>query len=138
MLSKAVDGRNQVLVGVGLQDVPTRAGLQHVACKFFRTMHRQHQHFGVGRVFEDLPGGIEAVQLRQAQIHHDDVGPKSPALFDRVAPCRGLAADFPAFLAFKERADASPHDRVIVNDEDAQGHQPASFTSGTRARTIVP
>ena len=57
MLPKAVDGRNQVLVGVGLQDVPAGAGLQHVACEFLRMMHRQHQHFGVRRGFQDLRAG---------------------------------------------------------------------------------
>lgn len=82
MLAKAVNGRNQVLVGVGLQYVPACPGLQHVAGEFLRLVHGQHQHFGFGRVFQDLPGGIEAVQLRKAHIHHNDVGPQSPALFD--------------------------------------------------------
>ena len=101
MPSKAVDRRNQVLVGVGLEHVPACPGLQGVACELLRMMHRQHQYFRVRRVFQDLPCGIEAVQLRQAQIHHDDVGPKSPALFDCVPSGRRFAAHLPALVAFE-------------------------------------
>ena len=126
MLSKAVNRRNQVFVGVGLQDVAAGASLQHVACELLRLVHRQHQHFRVRGVFQDLARGIEAVQPGKAQIHHDDVGPEAPALLDRVAAGRSFAAYLPAFLAFEQRSHAPPHDRVIVDDEDSQRHQPAA------------
>jgi hypothetical protein len=71
-----------------------------------------------GGVFQNLPSGIEPVPLRLAQIHHDDVRPKSSALIDRVASGGRFAADLPAFVAFKERTDASTHDCVIVDNQD--------------------
>jgi hypothetical protein len=81
---------------------------------------------------------IKAVQFGQAQIHHDDIGPKAPALLDGVAPRRRFAAHHPSLVAFEERPHASPHDGVIVDDQDAQRHQSASGTNRNRARMVVP
>jgi hypothetical protein len=72
------------------------------------------------------------------QIHDDNIGPKLPALLDRVASVGRFAHTSQPSWLFEERPNASPHDRVIVDDQDPQRHQSASLTSGNRARTVVP
>ena len=71
MPPKAVDGCDQALVGLGIQYVAACSAAQHVACELLGVMHCQHQHFDVRGLLQDLPGGIQTVQLRQAQVHHN-------------------------------------------------------------------
>jgi hypothetical protein len=61
---------------------------------------------------------LEPVDLRHLDIHKHDTGPKAPRPVDRFTAVRSLAADHDPRLSFEDRAKSSPHERLIVGDQD--------------------
>ena len=59
-------------------------------------------------------------------------GCEAPRLRDRLEPVGGLADDLDVLLGLEDHAEARPHERLVVDDQDAQAH---SAVTGSRARS---
>ena len=68
----AYGGQNGVRVG-GLEQVTAGAGLDGLEHQGIVVVHGQDQHRGVRRGADDLPSGVDAVQLRHVQVENDHV-----------------------------------------------------------------
>lgn len=86
---------------------------------------------------EDALSGLEAVELRHADIHHDDVGVKTRRLVDRLQPVAGFSDDVDVLLAREEHAEAGPNHRLVVGDEHPDRHG-RSLLTGRRAQRMKP
>ena len=95
---RVIDGREQGVAGGGdahrveqpvgrrvLEQEPAGADAQRLVDVLVEVEGREHQHRGLElRVGEDPLGRLQAVELRHADVHQDDVGP--PAAHDVHAP----------------------------------------------------
>src|SRR5262245_62123329 len=75
-------------------------------------------HDGHRRVRPDLPGDLDPVAVRQAQVEEDDVGSVAARLLQAVAGRAGLS--HPIALALQRRTE-KPADRLFVLDHEHQG-----------------
>ena len=74
---------------------------------------------------------LDAVQARHDEVHEHDVGLQGGDGVERGLAVGRLADDLDVVLQLEERPQALAHDRVVVDDEDADH-------AGTRRRTVVP
>src|SRR6266849_7547455 len=112
------DCGDQITVSVGLENVAARAGLDDVANKLIGEVHREDEDAGLGKGFVDAARGFEAVEVRHADVHDDDVRLELLDEGDRLAAGFGFGADFPALLGGQQAFEAAADDVVIINDED--------------------
>ena len=87
---------------------------------------------------DDLARGLDAVQLRHLDVHHDDVGLQLLRQRDRLRAVDGLTHDLDQVIRSEQGAQAAPEDRVVVGDQRADGIHEASSCRGRRACTTVP
>ena len=80
----------------------------------------EHQHL---RALGERAGGGDAVHHRHAHVEADDVGAQLLGLGDRLAAVAGLAHDLEPVGLREQRRDAATHDRVVVDEEDADHRQ---------------
>ena len=79
--------------------------------------------FGVDAVVgEQLTRRLDPVDLGHADVHEDDVRLQAQRLGDRLDAVRGLADDLDVLLGLEDHAKAGAHERLVVDDEDAEGH----------------
>ncbi len=96
----------------------------------------QHPHRGVGLVGDDPAGGLDPVELRHADVHEHDVGPRAPHHRDRLGAVVGLAHHLDVVLGVEEDPESGSHERLVVGEGDAD--QPVSALIGSRAHTRKP
>ena len=90
----------------------------------------------VGNSAADSPRGVNPVQARHRDVHEHDVGTSRPGDLERFVPVNGLEDLRLVERALEQRANAGPHQRVVVSDQYFHGH--AAVINGTRHSTIVP
>src|SRR6266567_1783517 len=66
----------------------------------------------------DALSGLDPVGRGQADVHQDDVRRQLLDQRDRFAPVPGLADDLHVTLELQDVADATPEERVTVDDHD--------------------
>ena len=98
---------------------------------------RGEQHdASVGRARPDATDDLGAEHVGQPEVEQDDVGPRLLGDGDRLAAGAGIAGEGDPRGAVDEQADTVEHDRVVVDDENADrvhvGHP------GTQPRTVTP
>ena len=79
---------------------------------------RQHEHFGGGDRFDDLPGGFQAVEQRHGDVHHDDVRPQFVGQLHGLAAGFGFAHHHNIRLDFQQCAQTLTDDGVIIDEQD--------------------
>jgi len=73
----------------------------------------------------DLTGGLQSVQFRHRDVHHDDVRFQSFGFDNGFRTGRGFSANSPSRLAFQQGPHTSPYDTVIVGHQDTnRSHKP--------------
>ena len=85
---------------------------------------------------DDPARRLDAVQLGHLDVHQHHVGLAPAREIDRRRPVPGLADDLDAGLRLEDRAEAGAHERLIVGDEHADGHE--AHRIGNRARSHHP
>ena len=67
------DRPDEVLIGLALEHVARRAGLQRLEQVAVVVVHREHQHARVGQMRADRPGGLKAGHARHPDIEDAQV-----------------------------------------------------------------
>jgi hypothetical protein len=113
------------------------SSVQHLGDDLIGFVHAQDKDLR-GHGASDLARGLQAIQLRHADVEHYDVGLQVDGLGHCFAPRARFATDDPSRLPFQQRAHALTHDVMVVGDEDADAVHGAPPSIGTRTRTVVP
>ena len=91
---------------------------------------------GVGRALEDRRGGRQAARAGHGRVHHDDVRLQLGGQRDRFVAVARFADDRDRRVVFEQAAEAAPHERVVVGEQD--GDRVASCGSVAGAVTAAP
>jgi hypothetical protein len=78
-------------------------------------MHAEHKNGCFGRVFDNLPGGIQSIHPGQRAIHDDHLRMKLFGELDGFLAVSGFANDFHVGLVFEHTAEAAPDEAVIID-----------------------
>ena len=65
------------------------------------------------------------VHVGHSDVDDDNIGTQLQGFFHALAAITGLATNFPAFMLFKERAQTSAYNLVIVCQKNSQLHKSA-------------
>jgi hypothetical protein len=60
---------------------------------------------------------------RHADVHEDDVGPKSPHRVDSIGPVSRFSHDIDVVLAVQDHDEAGANQLLIVDDQDSNAHR---------------
>jgi hypothetical protein len=86
-------------------------------------MHGKDQNASFGHHCQDLPRGVQTVQVRHSNIEQEDVWLQSAGKLDGFTTVHGLATNLPTRVAFEHAANASPRHLVVVRDKDSKRAQ---------------
>ena len=84
--------------------------------------------------FEDGGGGGQAVHLGHADVHEHDVGAVFVGGLDGFEAGAGFGDDVDVGLVVEDHGEATAHEGLVVDDDDADGHV-GSGSRGRRAST---
>ena len=77
---------------------------------------------------------LDPVDLRHADVHEDHVRLQAKRLGHSLDTVRSLAGDLDVLFGVEDHAKARAHERLVVDDEDAEGHD----VRGSFARRRYP
>src|SRR5579864_1469004 len=96
-------------------------------------MHGENDDLGLGAIRENLPGCIYPIQIRHSDVEQDQVRPQCFSKFDRLTPIACLATQFPSWMTFEHGANPSPHDFVVIRNQNSKSaHLPAPVEATSR------
>src|SRR5690606_5178945 len=85
----------------------------------------------------NLPAGVDPVDpAAHADVHHNHVRPERGSRGNGRLAVTSLAGDLHVVLKFEHGPQASPHDFVVINEEDA--YHWAAPLRGISTATVVP
>ena len=105
--------------GSSLRTKPLAPALERLVDVFVEVEGREDQDPGGGIGREDAPGGLEAVELRHADVHQDDGRVKALRLAHCLEPVARLGHHLDVLLAGQQHAEPGAHHRLVVGDEHA-------------------
>src|SRR5690606_34534433 len=84
--------------------------------------------------------GLEPARAGHRAVHHDDGGAQFEREADGLFTIARLSRDADGRIVLQEPAEAPPHQRVIVDEQNGDGvcHAAAPVPTGTLKRTSVP
>ena len=96
----------------------------------------EHQTGELGAGRTKLPADLDAVAFLEADVQDRHVSSGQGYARQRFRGGRGLTHDLYLLIALQEAPDALPHEFVIVEEKDADGH--GSIVSAAHARAVRP
>ncbi len=122
MIGQRFDGRNQILVRVGLHDVRADAGFDDFSDELIGEMQRENQNFSSGKSLLDATRGLESVEVGHADVHHNDVRPKLFGGGYGLAPGLCLSDNFPAGVRGEQLLQTASNNVMIVSHYNPKRH----------------
>src|ERR1700686_1632918 len=95
------------------------AGAVRLANHFGRFVLAENQDLGLGKGITNEARGLEAVEVRHADVHDDDIWFKLLGLSDGVPAVNGIAANVEVLRLRKKRAYTTAHNFMVVRNENA-------------------
>ena len=102
-----------------LTDIAVNASLTHFLDQNIAVVNGKNQYLGLWQVSEDLPCGLQAVPFGHTEIQDSHIGLELVRLFDRLPAVSRLGHNFPIGIIFKDCANTSAKDIVVIGYEDA-------------------
>ena len=119
------------LFGLGvLQDVARRAGLEGRGDLLLLDEGGHGHDLGLGPLGLDPADRGDAVHVRHQQVHQDDVRLEAAGHRHALGAVGGLADDLDVGLEVEEDPQPHPDDRMVVDDEHADGGGSVTVTPG--------
>ena len=117
-----------------LEQEAGRAGLQRAQDELVGVERREDEDGGRVGLRGEQPRRRDPVELRHADVHEDDVGPVEVDRAEHLAAVGGLAHDLEALRAGEHHPQARAHERVVVDEQDADHRGSAARAGRTRPR----
>jgi hypothetical protein len=116
-----------ILARCGLENITAGSSLDGAPYGFLCFRHGKHQDAS-GRIFTPDGGNrFRSIELRQLEIHDDDVRTDIDEYFKRLVTIGGFTHDFKAGLGGKQIRETETNHEVIVNEENAKLGDSGSF-----------
>jgi hypothetical protein len=133
------DRLDQVLGRDVLEQEPAGPGAQRRQHVLVEVEGGQDQHPDrvLDAVAGQAPGRLDPVHAGHADVHEHDVGPDVPGQPHRLGPIGRLPDHLEARLGVQDHPEPGPHQRLVVGDQDPDGHG-APPSRGRRAATRKP
>ena len=95
--------------------------------------------FAPGSSRDDLPRGLQTIDVGHPDVHQDQVGSQDACCGDRLGSIGRLTDHLQVGLTVDHHAKAQPHEFLIVDDEDLGRHRrdPAGVYSDSVTRIGV-
>ena len=116
------DRLDHFLGGRALDDVAGGARFQRPTHVLPLGVHGKHDHAALGIVLDDGARRVRAVQLRHRKVHQHHVRLRFLGDAHRLAAVADDGDDLQVFLRLDQVLQALGHHRVVVGNEDADGH----------------
>ncbi len=117
-----------------LQEEPARAGAERLVDVLVEVERREDENARpLVAAVEQAARRLEAVHVRHADVHEDDVRVELARGLDGLGPVGGLTDDLHVVLGLEDHPEPRAHEGLVVDDEHAD-HQ-AAASIGSRART---
>src|SRR5580698_6604365 len=100
-------------------------------------MKRQDENSQFWKRLMDSTGGLETIQVRHADVHHDDIWLELLGEGNRLSACLGFSANFPSGPRGEELFQAPANDVVIVCNENFHRVHPQSQRCHLELRRAV-
>src|SRR5579884_410581 len=131
---------DDVLVGVGLEDVAGGAGLERFEEELLAVVHREHEQLQLRLALVQLCGCLDPGRLRHRDVEDHEIDVRGHRFLHRFGPIRGFGDDLEVGLGVEDALQAGADDRVVVGDQDPRDerdrHQGSA--AGTSSRTSAP
>ena len=114
-----------------LEEEAARAGADGGVDVLVEIERRQHEDARARPALDELPCRLDAVEVRHAHVHEDDVGVELARELERLHAVGRFAHELEVGPLLEHHAEAAAHERLVVDDENA-GH------SGNLAATRKP
>src|ERR1700722_4095522 len=131
------DGGQDVLQGHVLDQEPAGPGPQRAVDVVIVVERGEHEHPGVRARRGDQLGGLNAVHARHADVHDDHIGAGVLGEPYRLDSRSGLAGHVDIGGPLDQPAQSGPDERLVVGEDDLDGHRAGTGT-GSRAATWKP
>jgi hypothetical protein len=118
-LGEGLDGRDQVVTRIGLQQVASRTGAQDSMDHLIGIVNGENQHLCAGCRLEDLACRFQAVEIWHRDVENNDIRLQFTDLLNRFTARNCLATDLPSRLSFEKHSKSAPNDFVIISYENA-------------------
>ena len=120
----------------GLENVADRAGVHRRQQQVGVFDHAQYQDTPRQSVAHQRASGLEAVHVRHAQVHQNQVGVEPPGQLDGFLAVARFADDVDVRFLAQQQAQTGAGEPVVVGDQDASAHpsdgRPVSRVSSRR------
>jgi hypothetical protein len=137
-LVDGADARDELFGWDVFEQESARAGAQRVEDVLVEVEGGQHEHAWRVRALHDPPGCLEPVDGRHADVHEDDVGPGATRRVDGLGAVLGLGDHVQVVFGLEDHPKPGAHERLVVRDQDADGHASTPAPSGSRAWMTYP
>ena len=118
-----------------LEQKATGAGSERLVDVLVKVEGREHEHTGrVLAAIDDPAGRLDAVHVRHANVHEDDIRVELARSATASAPSAASPTTSMSGSAAKDHAKAAAHERLVVREQDANRHARAE-PSGRRTRS---
>ena len=112
------------------------AGGEDFANYLFGIVDGKNEDAGIRIGGEDLPSGIQAVQVRHSDIQQENVRLEFGGKFDGFTTVLGFAANLPSGMVFQHRANSFSGYLVVIRDQDSK-HAHASYFQFRQPRILI-
>jgi hypothetical protein len=126
------DGVDERAVGLLLEHVAARAGLERLEQVAGIVVHGQDDHRGRALLGADGARGLQPGQARHRHVQDAQVRGRGDGLGHRLRAVAGLRDHLEALLPVEQEPQARAHDAVVVGDEQAGGHAATRACSAAR------
>ena len=135
------NGCGQNVRGGLFEQKSRRAQRGHLLDVSVITMRGENEHFGVGKVFANLPGGFQSVEQRHGDVHHDHGGTKFAGELHGLAAGFGFADHFNIGFVFQQGPKTLADNLVVFRQQNSNlfhSHSKFGFSGCSVARFLPP
>src|SRR6185437_3335605 len=115
------DGVDDLAARRFFQEIPAYPRFERMKDMLGSCMHRQDHDLNLGVRRNDLPGGLDSIELRHRDIEYRDSWREAPNFRDGLPTVGSGTHHLDIRLRTQERREAVAHHGVIVGQKDSRG-----------------
>ena len=132
------DCGDQLLWRIVLEDEAAGPGIQRVVDVLVEVEGREDQYPCYRIAHEDPTCRLESIELGHANVHQNQGRVEAGRLCDGLETVTGLGNHLDVLLAGEQHSETRPHHRLVVGDENTNGHEAPAWSGRRAFRTNPP